>query len=95
MRRIPHALALVVVGLVCFPPTACTVRSDEFLCEDAVAKLQGCCAEQSLAKVSCTYDDSTCLETTYPALGERTSRCVLSASCDDLRHGACVALGCR
>ncbi len=71
MRRLPGAFALFVVGVIVVPPTGCAVRSDEFLCEDAVAKLQSCCPSSSVASsIDCHYYES-CSDTTYPQIDER------------------------
>ena len=91
LRRAPGWIALVAVWVVCFPPTACTIRSDEFLCEDAVAKLQGCCSPESTAKLQCKYIHAYCTEPTYPSFDEDESRCIIGASCSELRGGACVS----
>lgn len=91
VRRVPGLLALLAVAVVCFPPTACAVRSDEFLCEDAVAKVQGCCTPA--ASLQCKYVDEYCTPPTYPSLNEEQSRCIISASCSDLRAGACIEGG--
>ncbi|HEX7601753.1 MAG TPA: hypothetical protein VF316_09115 [Polyangiaceae bacterium] len=90
MRRLPGILAWLAVGVVAIPPTACTVRSDEFLCEDAVAKLRGCCSSAAIDAIGCTYDAETCAPPVYPQLNETESRCIIGASCAQLRSGGCV-----
>ncbi len=95
MRHVPGLVALTVVGLVCFPPTACTVRSDEFLCEDAVAKIDGCCSPGSTSNLRCEYEAHYCTSPVLPSFDERQSRCILSASCSELRGGACVRGVCQ
>ena len=88
MRRLPGALALLVVGVIVVPPTGCTVRSDEFLCEDAVAKLVSCCGSSAPAQIDCRYEEG-CTYTTYPRIGETAARCIIGASCTDVVNGAC------
>ena len=90
LRRFPGVLAWLVVGVIACPPTACSVPSDEFLCEDAVAKLKGCCPSAALDTIECKYI-ADCNSTIYPRFGEADARCIIGASCSDLRNGACVA----
>ena len=59
------------------------VRQDEFLCENAVAHLQGCCRGFNASGVECHYDVG-CLDTTYPELDETQSSCILAESCATL-----------
>ena len=87
MRRLRALLPFILLLLpFIFPPTACAVRSDEFLCEDAVAKLQGCCANGTAETYQCNFVQG-CTTTTYPDFDEPTVRCIISASCSQLQSG--------
>jgi len=88
MRRLPGALALCVVTMIVVPPAGCTVRSDEFLCEDAVAKLLSCCGSSAPAQIDCNYVEG-CGYTSYPRISEASARCIIGASCTDVVDGAC------
>lgn len=86
---------MLAVGVVAFPPTACTVRSDEFLCEDAVAKIQGCCPRITYGLDACTYVEASCShDAVFPGIGEPEARCIIAASCDQVRGGACGRAAC-
>ena len=78
-------VSLVVAALL-----ACgSIRQDEFLCENAVSHLQGCCPGFNAGAVECHFDNG-CLETTYPELDETQSNCILGESCATLRAaGVC------
>lgn len=81
---------MLAVGVVAFPPTACTVRDDEFLCEDAVAKLEGCCPSATVDPGMCTFQEGTCSSpAVYPKIGETQARCIIGSSCSEVRRGAC------
>lgn len=62
------------------------VRQDEFLCEEAHARLVECCPGFHTEPGYCTYSDG-CGDTTYPALTSDESECVRRASCEALRSG--------
>lgn len=94
MRRLPGALALFIVAVIVVPPTGCSVRSDEFLCEDAVAKLRSCCPSSSApVYIDCHYYDSYCGGATYPQIEEGDARCIIGSGCNDLANGACGGYG--
>lgn len=79
-------VALLIALSFAFPPTACTIRGDEFLCEDAVAKLQGCCARGTAQSYACTYEE-TCSTPIVPDVDQATARCIIGASCSELQNG--------
>jgi|SRR5580704_3368191 hypothetical protein len=78
------------VSLVVCVLLACgSIRQDEFLCENAVSHLVGCCPGFDASVVECHYD-AGCLGTTYPELDETQSNCILAQSCATLRAaGVC------
>ena len=78
------------VSLVVGALLACgSIRQDEFLCENAVSHLQGCCPGFNASAVECHFDNG-CLDTTYPELDETQSNCILGESCATLRAaGVC------
>ena len=86
MRRGFRYVVVLIALSFAFPPTACTIRSDEFLCEDAVAKLQGCCAGGTARTYACTYDES-CGTTIVPDIDQANARCIIAASCGELQRG--------
>jgi hypothetical protein len=81
------------VSLVVFMSLACSsFREDEFLCENAVSHLQGCCPGLDASRVVCSYSDQGCFfgDQTYPELDLAQSGCILSNSCEALRaNGVC------
>ncbi len=92
MRR--RFLGAVIV-LVLIPHGGCTVSRTEFLCEDAVAKLDGCCSA-IMEGLGCTYVDNGCtVPSIVPSFDVETSRCIILASCSELRNGACQNDICR
>ena len=91
VRRLPGTFAVLVIGVVVIPPTGCAVRSDEFLCEDAVAKLQSCCpGSPGVSVIRCKYVEG-CSSSTYPDIDEDQARCIVNASCSDLTSGDCAS----
>ncbi len=84
-----HALlTAIVVGV-----TTCGagLRADEFVCEEAHARLVECCPGFSVDGAYCTYDDGCGEGTRYPRLSEPESQCIRTASCATLRErGICA-----
>jgi len=81
MRRLVRAL----LALVVLVPTCGGVRRDEFLCEEAYARLVECCPGFSSNDLYCDYD-SGCGVTKDPALSPEESDCVRGKTCDELRN---------
>ncbi len=78
-------LSLVGVLLACG-----SIRQDEFLCENAVSHLQGCCPGFDASAVECHYNAGCLDDTTYPELDETQSDCIMAESCATLRAtGVC------
>ena len=79
-------LSLVVGTLL-----ACgSIRQDEFICENAVSRLQECCPGFDAHAIVCTYDQGCVGGATYPELDSTQSDCILSDSCEVLRNsGVC------
>ncbi len=67
------AVVLALVALRC-------IRGDEMLCENAVSRLQQCCAGFVVSSGYCTYSDGCGV--TYPTISESDSKCVADASCE-------------
>ena len=74
------AIALALLGTRC----ADGFREDEMDCEEAVAHLESCCGQMSVAPTACTHESSGGL-VTATALTADESRCILGESCDQLR----------
>jgi hypothetical protein len=104
-----RALLLAPAGLVVM--LACNTdekidddnfREDVISCEDALAKLEGCCPGFRANAVRCqyyerTYEHSGCDSSTYehqhedPALRLADSQCILGRSCSELVNtGVCA-----
>ncbi len=86
MPRILKLLGVVFVWSV----TCGAIRKDEFLCEEAHARLVECCPEVPKESNYCSFNDG-CGQTSYPALSPDESDCIRTASCEKLRNsGACA-----
>jgi hypothetical protein len=77
----------LVVGML----LACgSIRKDEFICENAVSRLQECCPGFDPHAIGCTYDRGCFGGATYPELDSTQSDSILSDSCEVLRNsGVC------
>jgi hypothetical protein len=69
------------------------ISNDEFLCEEAVAKLMECCGKShpDVAALDCTYRASNggC-SPTRPNIAHATSICLLNHRCEELQQfGTC------
>jgi hypothetical protein len=58
------------------------LREDELECEQAVAKLQGCCPDYADAQIECHH--STICGLTEPALSIAESQCIAQLSCEEI-----------
>lgn len=86
ISRFLKAAALVAV----WATTVGAIRRDEFLCEEAHAKLVECCPGFSTDGSYCSYSEG-CGNTSYPALSPEESNCIRTASCEKLRDtGICA-----
>jgi len=79
-RRLFRALlaALVLV------PTCGGIRRDEFVCEEAYARLTECCPGFTVEADYCNFD-SGCGATRHPALSPEESDCIRGKTCSELR----------
>jgi hypothetical protein len=77
----------LIVGLL----LSCTIREDEFACEDAISHLEQCCEGFAPTKVNCSYvEGGDGCSPVSPTLGPRESACIRTQSCDALRaNGGC------
>jgi hypothetical protein len=79
-RRVFRAMLVALV----LAPTCGGIRRDEFVCEEAFAKLSECCPGFSTAEDYCDYD-SGCGATRHPALSPEESDCIRGKTCAALR----------
>lgn len=70
------------------------LREDVFMCEDAVARIAGCCPRFDPSSIQCVYSQG-CSSTTTPQFSTDTARCVVHASCDDIAKGPVCGIGVR
>ena len=89
MPRIPRiikALSLVLVWAV----TVGAIRKDEFLCEEAHARLVECCPGFATGEGYCTYSEG-CGGNQFTALSPEESHCIRNATCEKIREkGICA-----
>ena len=79
LRRGPIAFgAVVAVVLSCG-----SVREDETLCEEAVARLDDCCPKIDSRRFNCTYNEG-CGTDLNPVLSAKASNCIRDTGCTDL-----------
>jgi hypothetical protein len=84
--RIFKILGVVFVWCV----TCGAIRKDEFLCEEAHARLVECCPDAPKGESYCSFNEG-CGSTSYPALSPEESNCIRESSCAKLRDsGACA-----
>lgn len=72
------------------------ISGDEFLCEEAVAKLQECCGATNPGVVGlrCYYNRTRGCGATRPHVGHATAVCLLDHSCEELKkYGTCNSDG--
>jgi hypothetical protein len=89
-RRPSIGAALVAVLAVLL---ACgSVPDDEFLCEEAVARLEDCCTGFQPRRFNCE-NVRGCNSNRVPAVNERASECIRDRGCADLEStGVCASL---
>jgi len=89
-RRTSWMLALAIGACAMATCGAETkIRSDEFLCEEAHARLVECCPGFRTESSWCSYETG-CGATQYTALDEAESNCIRKSSCTDLNaHDVC------
>jgi len=85
VRRILKLLGVLIVwGVTCG-----AIRKDEFLCEEAHARLSECCPNFPKGESYCSFSEG-CGNTSYPALSPEESNCIRTASCEKIRsNGIC------
>jgi hypothetical protein len=77
------------VSLLVWLTLACGIRQDEFVCESAVSRLQGCCPGFSGSSIDCTYvPPKACTGPVYPEIDDAQGECIEGRSCAEL-----VAMG--
>ena len=90
MPPVRRILRFVLPLLFIVPTCASGQTRDEFLCEEAHARLVTCCPGFAVPSGWCTYTEG-CGTETFPALSERDSIAIRGASCARLREeGTCV-----
>ncbi len=106
MSARPYSLAWAGIPLVLFvlvpASTACwnsgSFVPDSMACEDAFAKLAGCCpgfGRRAACSVACSDYNFSCdgmlgVSATFPAITGPESDCIREATCEDLRQrGVC------
>jgi hypothetical protein len=79
----------ILVGIV----LSCgSVRNDELVCEEAVARLENCCPTFDPRRFDCEYIDS-CNGGNLPAVDEHAAQCIRDRACGDLGAlGICAGL---
>jgi hypothetical protein len=88
-RRTPLGIGLALAAALV---TCDSLRRDELVCEEAVAKLRTCCPTFVAEAWSCQGGQDACGQSVSPDLGEAQASVVRSASCDELRlNGWCSA----
>ncbi len=89
-RRSRLGLACVLVCAVATTLLRCGNDQDEFMCEQAVAKLVKCCPGFRAKEVSCVYKcECGCggmNVTTHPAIISVEAQCILDEPCDELQR---------
>jgi hypothetical protein len=78
----------LIVGLV----LACTIREDEFACEDAVSRLKDCCPGFDPSRVDCTFTSGDgCGGDVHPEINPTNASCIRGEACDALQStGVCA-----
>jgi len=87
--RIPRLLKAAALVAV-WATTLGAIRKDEFLCEEAHARLVECCPGFSTNASYCSFSEG-CGSTSYPALSPEESNCIRGASCESLRDSGICA----
>lgn len=90
-RRIPTLATLVAGAVVALATCGAGLRKDEFLCEEAHAKLKECCPGFATTDLDyCTYEAGCGDPGKSPALTESESQCVRASTCERLKlDGIC------
>ena len=82
-RPVPRIFKILGVVIV-WSVTCGAIRKDEFLCEEAHARLTECCPNFPAGEGYCSFSEG-CGNTSYPALSPEESNCIRTASCEKLR----------
>ena len=90
-RKLPSLSVLVAGAVVALTTCGAGLRADEFLCEEAHAKLKDCCPAFATADLDyCTYEAGCGDPGKSPALTQAESQCVRASTCERLRlDGVC------
>jgi hypothetical protein len=91
-RALPFPRAAFIAAIV-FVALACgSIREDQLECEEAVTKLDECCAPPfDSSSIQCIYKSDGCGNTYYPDLDVPTSACIRSESCAAILSGGVCA----
>ena len=82
----------VLTGLVGILFSCGSVRKDELVCEEAVARLSDCCPSFDPRRFDCEYIQS-CAGSNVPVVDEHAAECIRARACDDLAStGICAGL---
>ena len=96
-RCLTLVVALLAVGAIAPRARGDELREDVFLCEDAVARAMSCCPAsfQMPTATYCDFRDGCSGSPHDPEITMAQARCVIGATCDDLRSDKCgVPLPC-
>ncbi len=86
-RRRRTATAVAAAILLAAFAVRC-IRSDEFKCENAVARLDRCCSGFHVDRSYCTYYEGCGI--VYPTISEEDATCIIGASCEIIvANGIC------
>ena len=91
-RGLTAAVALIALATGAPRARGDALRADVFLCEDAIARARKCCPDafDMPPPTTCDYDPGGCGAAGHdPEITEVAARCVISASCDELRQNRC------
>lgn len=91
-RPLPALLTLVAGATVALATCGASLRRDEFLCEEAHAKLKECCPSFTTHDLDyCIYEVGCGTPGKLPALTDEESNCVRRSTCDRLKlDGVCA-----
>ena len=80
--------AAVLLSLCCGE-----IRSEDLVCEEAVAYLEGCCGNGTISGVSCRYEEGNCGEDdSSPSIDEQQAGCIEGKDCSEIvAAGICDA----
>jgi len=95
-RRFYWLHPLILVALLKISVSC--IADDEFLCEEAIARLEECCPTLTRSKIDCSSEWRACNglkcdpHFTSTTLTVQESNCILDKQCDALRTGTCPAI---